>query len=117
MNKELRRKKRYQAEKRFQVYGIIAISLALFFVGLLVFKVFSEGTSAFSRTMIKVPITFNAEKLGISNINDNDEVENADYYTLVYEQFVKNYPFSNDKEEKQIIKPVSYTHLTLPTSG
>ena len=38
MNKELRRKKRYQAEKRFQVYGIIAISLALFFVGLLVFK-------------------------------------------------------------------------------
>ena len=40
MNKELRRKKRYQAEKRFQVYGIIAISLALFFVGLLVFKVF-----------------------------------------------------------------------------
>ena len=81
--------------------------MALFFVGLLVFKVFSEGTSAFSRTMIKVPITFNAEKLGISNINDNDEVENADYYSLVYEQFVKNYPYSNDEEEKQIIKLLS----------
>ena len=57
--------------------------------------------------MIKVPITFNAEKLGISNINNNDEVENADYYSLVYEQFVKNYPYSNDEEEKQIIKLLS----------
>ena len=102
MNKELRRKKRYQAEKRFQVYGIIAISLALFFVGLLVFKVFSEGSSAFSRTMIKVPITFNAEKLGITNINDKDEVENADYYTLVYEQFVKNYPYSMTKKKRKL---------------
>jgi len=57
--------------------------------------------------MIKVPITFDADKLGITNINDKDEVENADYFTLVYEQFIKSYPYSNDKEEKQIIKLLS----------
>ena len=39
MSKELRRKIRYRAEKRFQVYGIVAISLALFFVGLLIVKI------------------------------------------------------------------------------
>ena len=107
MNKELRRKKRYQAEKRFQLYGIIAILLALFFVGLLVFKVFSDGTSAFSRTMIKLEVTFDANKLGITNVNDKDEVDNADYYTLIYEEFIKSYPFSNREEEKQIIKLLS----------
>ena len=42
MSKELRRKIRYRAEKRFQVYGIVAISLALFFVGLLIVKIFSD---------------------------------------------------------------------------
>ena len=107
MNNELRRKKRYQAEKRFQLYGIIAISLALFFVGLLVSKVFSDGTSAFSRTMIKLEVTFDANKLGITNVNDKDEVDNADYYTLIYEEFIKSYPFSNREEEKQIIKLLS----------
>ena len=89
MSKELRRKIRYRAEKRFQVYGIVAISLALFFVGLLIVKIFSEGSSAFSRTMIKVQINFDSKKLGITDINNKDEVENADYYTLVYEQFTK----------------------------
>lgn len=107
MSKELRRKIRYRAEKRFQVYGIVAISLALFFVGLLIVKIFSEGSSAFSRTMIKVQINFDSKKLGITDINNKDEVENADYYTLVYEQFIKNYPYSNDKEEKEIIKLLS----------
>jgi phosphate transport system permease protein len=107
MNKELRRKKRYQAEKRFQVYGIIAISLAIFFVGILVTKIFSDGTSAFSRTMIKTEIKLDADLLGITDINNKDEVENADYYTLIYDEFTKSIPFSNDEEEKQIITLLS----------
>ena len=57
--------------------------------------------------MIKVQINFDSKKLGITDINNKDEVENADYYTLVYEQFIKNYPYSNDKEEKEIIKLLS----------
>ena len=33
--------------------------------------------------MIKLEVTFDANKLGITNVNDKDEVDNADYYTLI----------------------------------
>ena len=54
MTKEQRLKKRYRAEKRFKMYGLISVSLAVIFVLILVQNIFSKGSSAFSLSLIHI---------------------------------------------------------------
>ncbi|GIS36882.1 MAG: hypothetical protein Ct9H90mP8_3020 [Pseudomonadota bacterium] len=49
-------KGRYSAEKRFKLYGVFAVSLALGAVIFLLFPIFSTGYSAFWRTEFQVEI-------------------------------------------------------------
>ena len=43
MNKEQRLKKRHNAEKRFRLYGLASVLLAIFFVFFLLNAIFSKG--------------------------------------------------------------------------
>ncbi|MGH6762986.1 MAG: phosphate ABC transporter permease PstA [Phyllobacterium sp.] len=49
-------KRRYAAERRFQIYGIVAIAVGLFFLAALLFSVFSNGYTAFWQTEISLPV-------------------------------------------------------------
>ncbi|MAU98542.1 MAG: phosphate ABC transporter, permease protein PstA [Fulvimarina sp.] len=57
-------KKRYAAERRFKIYGIIAIAIGLAFLVMLMTSIISKGYTAFWQTEIKVPITFSEQVLG-----------------------------------------------------
>ena len=46
MTKEERIKKRYNSEKRFKLYGITSVVLAILFVVFLINVIFSKGSSA-----------------------------------------------------------------------
>ncbi len=91
MTKEQRLKKRYRAEKRFKMYGLISVSLAVIFVLILVQNIFSKGSSAFSRTILEGPINQNSLK-------------DADFYDLAVESLLKIYPAKDSKEERQILR-------------
>ena len=56
MTKEERLKKRHSAEKRFRFYGLMSIFIALLFVLILVQNIFSKGSSAFKKTVIKTEV-------------------------------------------------------------
>ena len=60
-NKEQLLNKRYKAEQRFRLYGLSAIFMALLFLTIFIFKIFSTGYSAFQKTWLIVPVTFDAE--------------------------------------------------------
>lgn len=104
MNREARLKKRYAAEQRFKLYGIISILTALFFVGLLLFKVFSGGATAFIKTTVAVEVDYNKELLGFeaSQTPSMEEIKQADFYDVTYQAATGFYKFSNDAEEKSI---------------
>lgn len=104
MNREARLKKRYAAEQRFKLYGIISILTALFFVGLLLFKVFSGGATAFIKTTIAVEVDYSKELLGFeaSQTPSMEEIKQADFYDVTYQAATGFYKFSNDAEEKSI---------------
>jgi phosphate transport system permease protein len=55
-------KQRRAAEKRFRAYGMVAITLGLFFLVVLLTSIVSKGYTAFFQTMITVPVNF-SEKL------------------------------------------------------
>jgi phosphate transport system permease protein len=89
MTKEERLKKRYRAEKRFQMYGLISVSCALIFVLILVQNIFSKGSSAFSRTMIEVQVNFDSSLLGLDGPVTQKSLKDAEFYDLAVESLLK----------------------------
>ena len=73
---------RYSAEKRFKLYGVFAVSLALGAVIFLLFTIFSIGYSAFWRTEFQVEIQFNGDYLGITQESSDQEVREANFLGL-----------------------------------
>ena len=78
MTKEQRLKKRYRAEKRFKMYGLISVSLAVIFVLILVQNIFSKGSSAFSRTMIEVAVNYDSSLLELEGPINQNSLKDAD---------------------------------------
>ena len=104
MTKEERLKKRYRAEKRFQMYGLISVSCALIFVLILVQNIFSKGSSAFSRTMIEVQVNFDSNLLELDGPVTQTSLKDAEFYDLAVESLLKIYPSKDTKEERQVLR-------------
>ena len=65
--------KRHNAEKRFQFYGILGISLAVLFLFVILVSIINEGKNAFKSTYIKLDINFDEKTVdpeGLRNIDD-----------------------------------------------
>ena len=104
MTKDQRIKKRHRAEARFKLYGLASIILALTFVGFLVFTIFSKGSDAFSKTTIKVNVSFNSEILSLPTNPSLEDIQDADYYDLALESINKLLLTSNPDDEKLLKK-------------
>ena len=101
MTKEQRLIKRHRAEKRFKFYGLFSIFLALLFVLILVNNIFSKGSSAFMKTVIKTEIFYDQELMEVENGASREDILDADFFDVTIES---------------LLKAVSYTPLTLPTT-
>jgi phosphate transport system permease protein len=58
-----RRKRRYSADRRLQVYGIAAISLAIGLLGILIVSLVVTGYTAFVRTMVTIDFPISTENV------------------------------------------------------
>ncbi|WP_102961138.1 phosphate ABC transporter permease PstA [Mangrovicella endophytica] len=78
-------KRRYAAERRFKLYGIVAIAIGLIFLVALLWSVFSKGYTAFFQTEIRVPITFDQSIVDPKNSGGKDTkaLSMANYPRLV----------------------------------
>ena len=104
-------KKRYNAERRFQWYGKIAIGLALTFLAVFMFQIFSKGYSAFQKTWIVTEVHYDKELLLIdAESPSKDDLENADYYDVAYKAMTSLDPGLPEEEDRQLIQMVSYKY-------
>lgn len=60
-------KKRYAAERRFRLYGIIAIAIGIFFLVALLSSVISNGYTAFWQTTIELPVKLDEKIIDPTN--------------------------------------------------
>lgn len=65
-------KRRYAAERRFRVYGVLAISVGLLFLALMLFSIVSKGYTAFWQTSVSLPITFSEKVIDPQGKRDSD---------------------------------------------
>ena len=94
-------KGRYSAEKRFKLYGVFAVSLALGAVIFLLFTIFSTGYSAFWRTEFQVEIQFNGDYLGITQESSDQEVREANFFGLFRKNLAEQ---NNDVPRRELRK-------------
>ncbi|KQR77864.1 phosphate ABC transporter permease [Rhizobium sp. Leaf384] len=84
-------KRRYAAERRFRAYGIAAIAIGIFFLGLLLWTVVSKGYTAFLQTEIVLPITFSEKVIDPKNERASNPAKlmTANYPLLVRDALVQ----------------------------
>jgi phosphate ABC transporter, permease protein PstA len=75
--------RRYRAERRFRLYGLIAVVSGLVFLSFLLISIVSKGYPAFQQTYIKLEITFSPEVIDPDGHRDPEILSTADYPTLV----------------------------------
>ncbi|MFU0504961.1 phosphate ABC transporter permease PstA [Pseudaminobacter sp. NGMCC 1.201702] len=103
-------KRRYAAETRFRVYGILAIAVGIFFLLALLFSVFSSGYTAFWQTSINLPITFSADIIDPDNerATDPKALTSANYSVLARNALAEKLGIDvNDKANRRELKLVS----------
>ena len=96
-------KKRYRAEKRYRLYGVCAIALALFFLASLFFSIGSVGWTAISQTKIK--LDFN---LPLASSAANGQVKD---YSLAVKAAMRNlFPETQTRDEKKMLYGLLSSH-------
>ena len=90
--------KRLSAEKRFQAYGLFAVALSMFFVLILMWKIFSTGSGAFVRTTIEANVFFNPDFIQVNQNSLEKELYRASYVALADEVVRQNHPKLNEEQ-------------------
>ena len=100
--------KRKAAERRFQLYGKIAIGLGLLFLGLLFGSIVANGYTAFVQTYVKLDIYIDAERIDPQGTKDAQVLSTADYGGLVKATLRDMFPqVQSRREKRQLYKLVS----------
>ena len=76
-------KRRYAAERRFKMYGLISILLGLSAVSVLFFDITSKGYTAFYQTFIKLDVHFEESSIDPQGNRDLQTLSTANYAALI----------------------------------
>ncbi len=100
--------RRQRAEKRFRLYGLIAIVLGMSFLLLLFGSIVTNGHKAFTQTYIELPIYFNPEVIDPGGEHDPQTLFSADYWKLVKTAMYQKFPqVSGRKERRELARMIS----------
>jgi phosphate transport system permease protein len=88
-------KRRYRAERRFKIYGVVAIGLSLSFLGLLFVTIVGNGYSAFQQTEIKLDIYFDPSEF------EGELVADANFPAMVKATLRELFPDVSGRRERR----------------
>jgi len=104
VNKSLAR--RHAAEKRFKLYGLLAICLGLSFVAFLFVDIIGKGYPAFTQTQIRLDVTLSAEELFGEPVENpsrlsQEELGRANYNAVVRDAISAEFPGVEGRRERR----------------
>ena len=100
--------KRYRAEKRFRLYGVMAILFGILCVATLFVDIIGKGHGAFRQTYIQLSVDYDADTLGIDDINDAQQLSLANFSGVVKKSLRTRFTdVSGRKEKRQLYRLVS----------
>jgi phosphate transport system permease protein len=87
--------RRYRAENRFRLYGIVAIVLSMIFLVFLFISISANGYTAFQQTFVQLDIHLDPEILDAGSLAD------ANYQGLVKQSLADMFPEVTTRREKR----------------
>jgi len=94
-------KKRHRAERRFRLYGIAAIALALLMLGSIFVSLIVMGHSAFRQTEVSLPIVFDADIIYGDGERNRQALYGADYQKLARKALRVVFPDVSKRRDKR----------------
>ena len=93
--------RRHRAERRFRLYGIVAIGLAIFFLAMLFISICSRGYTAFVQTFVQLDVVLDAEVLDIGDERDARALGTANYQGVVKQSVRSLFPDVKKRRDRR----------------
>src|SRR5262245_54872719 len=89
---EARIKRRYAAERRFRLYGVLAISFSIFMLGFLAVTVIANGYTAFWQTRLELDVNLDPAAVDPKGNQSAESFAAADWQGVVKEALKAAFP-------------------------
>jgi phosphate transport system permease protein len=99
-------RKRAWAERRFRLYGILALLFAGSVLTLLVSTIVSSGHSAFFNTTLTLQLELDPDSMGISMPYTKDNLMHGSYYTTVKKGLYRLFPEVTARAERRALAAI-----------
>jgi len=95
--------RRYAAERRFRLYGILAILLTTVFLVVLFVDIFSKGIPAFTEHRLQLAINADAAKLDPENSKGPDKIRGGDFNGLIRSKLSELLPAVTTRADRKAL--------------
>ncbi len=100
---ETRIRRRYAAERRFRLYGVLAIGFAVFMLGFLAVTVVLQGYSAFWQTRIALDVVIDPAKVDPQNTRLPESLAQGDYQAVVRDALRGLFPDISSRADRRAL--------------
>ena len=100
---EARIRRRYAAERRFRLYGVLAIGFAVFMLGFLAITVVAEGYSAFWQTRIALDVNIAPDKVDPAGTRLPESLSTGDYQAVVRDSLRELFPEATSRADRRAL--------------
>lgn len=94
-------KRRYRKERRFRLYGMLAIFIALASLAILFADIISKGHTGFVKTTITLDVTLDSEMMYLDDPTDADQRSMADFVAPLIAALQEHIPEAESAAEKR----------------
>ncbi|KJE34591.1 phosphate ABC transporter permease [Thalassospira sp. HJ] len=94
-------KKRYAAERRFKMYGLVAIGIALLALCMLATSIGSKGYSAFYQTYVQLEVHFDPAVIDPDGTGDPAVIGRANFDGLIKQSLRDRFPDVTSRSDKR----------------
>jgi len=96
-------RRRYRAERLFQAYGILAVTLGLVFVGFLFSSIISTGWTIFQQSYLELEVHYDPEVIDPAGNGDPEEIGLADYSALIKAALRARFPDVEGRSDRRAL--------------
>jgi phosphate transport system permease protein len=96
--------RRYREERRFRLFGILSVIIAVGFLGFLFSTIVGNGMGAFWQTYLKLDITFSEEVVDPDGTRDADALDRANYAKLITQSLTGLIPEAKDRRQRKALR-------------
>ncbi|MCD6034363.1 MAG: phosphate transporter rane protein 2, PhoT family [Rickettsiales bacterium] len=103
-------KRRHAANRRFRLYGMIAVGISIAFLFFLLSNIITNGYTAFFQTQIRVPVTLDANAIDPEGTRSAEALASANYDKLIQDGLKQLFPTVEGRMNLRLL-------YTLPSKG